>query len=106
MTCLRKHLDGRPVGGGPRTTGLAGAECRIPPRWSSPVLCLGPAKWALAKLGWAVFLFGWIPPFPGIHQTSVTTTSVFFFLGVHGQSRRRGTAEGSVPFASKFVFFD
>ncbi|VFQ62672.1 unnamed protein product [Cuscuta campestris] len=64
MTCLRKPLGGRPAGGGPRMTDPAVAECVQLPRWSFLVLCLGPAKWALAKLGWAVFLLGWILPFP------------------------------------------
>ncbi|VFQ78672.1 unnamed protein product [Cuscuta campestris] len=65
LTSLRKPLDGRPAVVAPRMTDPAGAECMVLPRRSSLVSCLGPAKWALTQLGWAVFLLGWIPPIPG-----------------------------------------
>ncbi|VFQ84120.1 unnamed protein product [Cuscuta campestris] len=74
-TYLRKPLDGRPAGGGLRMTDPAGAECITLPRRSSLVLCLGPAKWALAKLGWVVFLLGWIPPFPVLPSISFTASA-------------------------------
>ncbi|VFQ71634.1 unnamed protein product [Cuscuta campestris] len=46
-------------------TNPAGAECTVLPKRSLLVICPGSIKWALTKLGWAVFLLGWIPPFPG-----------------------------------------
>ncbi|VFQ76055.1 unnamed protein product [Cuscuta campestris] len=88
LTCLRKPLDGRPALVAPRMTDPDGAECAVLPRRSSLVLCLGSAKWALAKLGWAVFLLGWIPPFSSIHHESPTS------------SAERSEAEGTLPLIS------
>ncbi|VFR00556.1 unnamed protein product [Cuscuta campestris] len=66
LTCLRKPLDGGSAVVAPRMTNPAGAECAVLPRRSLLVICPGSVKWALTKLGWAVFLLGWIPPFPGV----------------------------------------